>query len=133
MYEFTTTLDVIGVYSFIIYLKNDDGLYERIKGNPFYLHVYPNEPSYTYTLVSGSGVKSMNIGRVEHLTLEVMDIFNNQYDQLNFKDNLVYKVSCVCNETFIIPVNLTYKNPGIGLYKFELIILDFFVEATVTV
>lgn len=48
-------------------------------------------------------------------------------------DNNVYKITVVCNDTDSISVNLTTNSPKIGEYNFVYIILDFYLEATVTV
>jgi hypothetical protein len=111
IYEFTSTLFTIGVYKFSIYLQNDDGLYEQIRDSPFTLEVFPNEPSPQYSLISGSGVNKIMIGRVEHLFLEVKDLYNNKYNMNYFKDNLVYHISLICNDTNSIHVNLTTSQP----------------------
>ena len=84
IYEFTTTLYVIGVYKFSIYLQDDDGQFEKIKDSPFTLEVFPNEPSPIYSLITGSGVIGAMIGRVEYLYLQVKDIYDNQYNLSKF-------------------------------------------------
>lgn len=83
-----------------------------------YLHVYPNEPSPVYSLVSGSGVTKVMIGRVEYLYLQVQDIYDNKYNYAKFMDNSVYKITVICNETDSRPVNLTSSiADGISLVR----------------
>lgn len=77
IYEFTSTLFVIGVYQFNVYLQDNDGQFYKIRDSPFTLEVFPNEPSPVYSLISGSAVTSVIIGRVEYMRLQVKDIYDN--------------------------------------------------------
>ena len=111
IYNISAVLYVRGFYLFNIYLNNTvTNQFELIMNCPFNLTLDPNQPSANYSVVSGSGLTRDLIGRVEDIYLEVIDIYGNPYNQSMFRNMSVYNISVVCNQTDIIPVNLTDSN-----------------------
>lgn len=145
IYEFNATLFVRGNYYFNIYLQDQvEGRFTKIKNSPFYLEVFPAEPSANYSSVSGSGVTKTIIGRVEEIDIQVRDIYNNEFNSSTYLDKLVYNVSVVCNNTDKIPVNLTSSHPKcnsdtfvtvflVARFEFVYRLLEFYLNATVTI
>ena len=76
-----------GIYSFEINVKNKantEGKYLPIKGVPFTLEVYPNDPAANFSVATGSGVTQVNIGRVEEIFPNLKDILKNDYNKEYF-------------------------------------------------
>lgn len=118
IYNISAVLYVRGFYLFNIYLNNTvTNQFELIMNCPFNLTLDPNEPSANYSVVSGSGLMRDLIGRVEDIYLEVKDIYGNPYNQSVFRNMSVYNISVLCNQTDIIPVNLTDSNTFCKLHS----------------
>jgi hypothetical protein len=83
IYEFNVKLFKRGNYRVQILLKDNEGVFKSIYGSPFYLEVQPNNASFRYSFVNGTGVDILTavyIGRVENINLYVKDIYDNYYN-----------------------------------------------------
>jgi hypothetical protein len=83
-YVFNVTLFKRGQYRVQILLKDNEGRFRSISGSPFFLEVQPNNASFRYSYVNGSGVDintAVYVGRVENINLYVKDIYDNFYNQ----------------------------------------------------
>jgi hypothetical protein len=135
-YKFNATLFKRGNYRLDIRLKNTDGKFMGISGSPFYLEVQPNNASKRYSFVNGTGVDindAAYVGRVENINLYVKDIYDNFYNQTEFKGLKSYNVTGRCNGTEYVPVNDTISQPIYGYYQLDYRILRFCTNITINV